>query len=62
MKRFIASVQHITGQNLEVVTEDQLATPDITGELESLRLKVDELNDEVASLGVGYYCGLLALY
>jgi hypothetical protein len=54
MKRFVSSVQHITGQRLEVVTEDQLAASDITAELESLRSKVDVLNNEVRTLDV--YC------
>ena len=47
MKRFISSVQHITGQSLDVVTEEQIAVPEIAEELESLRTRVDDLTDEV---------------
>jgi diaphanous 1 len=51
MKRFSASVQHITGQELDVraASEDDSMSV-VEEELESLRAKVDELSDEVTSL------------
>ena len=51
MKRFAASVEHITGQELDVraASEDGSMTV-VEEELESLRAKVDELSDEVSSL------------
>jgi hypothetical protein len=44
--RFAASVQHITGQELEVKAVSDSDTV-IEQELEALRSKVEELNDEV---------------
>ena len=48
MKGFASSVQHITGQQLDVKaasSSDPMAV--VEEELELLRLKVDELSDEV---------------
>jgi hypothetical protein len=49
MKRFAASVVHITGQELEVkaVSESPSSTI-VEQELESLRTKYEELSDEVS--------------
>lgn len=48
MKRFAASVQHITGQELEVRTaSDNDSTNVIVQELEALRIQVEDLSDEV---------------
>ena len=48
MKRFAASVQHITGQGLEVLAEsDSESMTVVELELEELRSKVEELSDEV---------------
>lgn len=48
MKRFAGSVQHITGQELEVLTgRDSDSLTIVEEELEDLRAKVDELSDEV---------------
>ena len=46
MKRFTASVEHITGQELDVkpATESDAA---LEHELETLRAQVDDLSDEV---------------
>jgi diaphanous 1 len=50
LKRFAASVQHITGQELEVkAASDNNQLNIIEQELEALRTKVEELNDEVSS-------------
>lgn len=46
MKRFTASVQHITGQELEVkAAAEPMSVVEL--ELEALRTKVEELSDEV---------------
>jgi diaphanous 1 len=51
MKRFAASVQHITGQELEVRTMSETGSMTIVEqELEELRMKVEELSDEVCAL------------
>jgi diaphanous 1 len=48
MKRFAVSVQHITGQELEVkALSDTDSMTVVEQELESLRTKVEELSDEV---------------
>ena len=48
MKRFAASVQHITGQELEVkAASDNDSMGIVEQELEALRTKVEELSDEV---------------
>lgn len=50
MKRFATSVQHITGQQLEVkAASDSDAISIFEEEVESLRTKVDELSEEVRS-------------
>ncbi|KAK0476291.1 hypothetical protein IW261DRAFT_1641921 [Armillaria novae-zelandiae] len=50
MKRFVASVSHITGQELEVKAAFE-SDYIVEEELESLRTKVEELNDEGGSQG-----------
>lgn len=51
LKRFAASVQHITGQEVEVKEARENASINIMEqELELLRAKVDELTDEVTCL------------
>jgi hypothetical protein len=48
MRRFAASVQHITGQELEVkAASDSDSMSIVEQELEELRAKVEELSDEV---------------
>jgi hypothetical protein len=48
LKRYAISVQHITGQEVEVKALGESSSSDIVEqELESLRLKVEELSDEV---------------
>lgn len=47
LSRFIASVQHITGQELEVKAASSDHESLLEGELETLRTKVKELNGEV---------------
>lgn len=48
MKRFAASVSHITGQELDVKAASTNGPRDIVEqELEELRSKVEELSDEV---------------
>lgn len=48
LKRFSTSVQHITGQEIEVKEPGQSDSRDtVVQELESLRIKVEELSDEV---------------
>ena len=47
MKRFTSSVQHITGQAIDVVAGDQKSRSVVEEELEVLRAKVEELSDEV---------------
>lgn len=48
MKRFATSVEHITGQELEVTTASESASSHVVEqELEDLRCKVEELSDEV---------------
>lgn len=48
LKRFSTSVQHITGQEIEVKEAEESNTKDtVEQELESLRIKVEELSDEV---------------
>jgi diaphanous 1 len=49
MIRFANSVQHITGQELEVrVISDSDQMTVVEQEMEALRTKVDELSDEVS--------------
>jgi diaphanous 1 len=51
MKRFAASVQHITGQELDVkAASDSDSINVVEEELETLRTKVEELSDEVSSI------------
>jgi diaphanous 1 len=51
MKRFGVSVQHITGQELEVRAMSETGSMNIVEqELEELRMKVEELSDEVSEL------------
>jgi len=51
LKRFATSVQHITGQEIEVKEASENGFIEIIEkELEMLRTKVDELTDEVTSL------------
>ena len=53
LKRFATSVQHITGQEIEVKSPGESDSRDIIEqELEALRLRVDELSDEVHSFSV----------
>lgn len=48
LKRFATSVQHITGQQLEIkAASDGVAMSIFEEEVESLRTKVDELSEEV---------------
>jgi diaphanous 1 len=48
MKRFAASVVHITGQELDVKAASDTASSSIVEEeLETLRTKYEELSDEV---------------
>ena len=48
LKRYATSIQHITGQEVEVKALGETSSRDIVEqELESLRLKVEELSDEV---------------
>ncbi len=51
MKRFVASVSHITGQELEVKAASE-SDHIVEEELESLRTKVEELSDEVHTIRV----------
>ena len=51
MKRFAASVVHITGQELDVKAASDTASSSIVEEeLETLRTKYEELSDEVCGL------------
>jgi hypothetical protein len=48
LKRFATSVQHITGQELDINdSSSQVSSHLVEEELESLRNKVEELSDEV---------------
>jgi diaphanous 1 len=47
MKKFASSVQHITGQELDVKAASDNDTTIVEQELEELRAKVEELSDEV---------------
>ena len=48
MKRFASSVQHITGQEIDVkAASDSDSMNIVEQELEELRSKVEELSDEV---------------
>ena len=47
MKRFASSVQHITGQAIDIVAGDQSSKVVVEEELEVLRARVEELSDEV---------------
>jgi diaphanous 1 len=50
MKHFTTSVQHITGQELEVKAASATGSTDLVEqEMEALRTKVEELSDEVNS-------------
>ena len=57
MKRFAASVVHITGQELEVKAASESPSSTIVEELESLRTKYEELSDEVMIDGVDFFSG-----
>jgi len=49
MMRFVNSVQHVTGQALEVrAVSDSDRMTVVEQEMEALRTKVDELSDEVS--------------
>jgi hypothetical protein len=49
MKRFANSVQHITGQELEVMSaSDSDSMTVVEQEMEALRAQVDELSEEVS--------------
>jgi diaphanous 1 len=49
MKRFATSVQHITGQQLEVkAAMDSSSFNVVEQEMEELRSKVEELSEEVS--------------
>lgn len=49
MMRFVDSVQHITGQELEVkAASDSGSMVVVEQEMETLRAKVEELSDEVS--------------
>lgn len=50
LKRFATSVEHITGQEIEVKEARENGSVEIEQELEMLRAKVDELTDEVKHL------------
>lgn len=50
MNRFAASVQHITGQELEVRAASESPSEVVEEELEALRARVEELNDERTEL------------
>ena len=50
MKRFATSVQHITGQELEVRAASESPSEVVEEELEALRARVEELNDERSEL------------
>jgi diaphanous 1 len=50
MMRFASSVQHITGQELEVkAASDSESMSVVEQEMEGLRTKVEELSDEVSN-------------
>jgi hypothetical protein len=56
MKRFAASVVHITGQELEVkAVSESAASTIVEQELESLRTKYEELSDEVRAMLSGVH-------
>lgn len=51
IKRFANSVQHITGQELEVrATSENDSATFVELEMEALRTKVNELSDEVRNI------------
>jgi len=53
LKRYATSVRHITGQEVEVKALGETSPSDIIEqELESLRLKVEELSDEVNTFNI----------
>ena len=63
LKRFATSVQHITGQEVEVKVLGETSSSDIVEqELESLRLKVEELSDEVNVLNIVWRPFLISSY
>ena len=63
LKRFATSVQHITGQEVEVKALGETSSSDIVEqELESLRLKVEELSDEVNLFDIVWYSSPIFLY
>lgn len=63
MKRFATSVQHITGQEVEVKEVGENASIDIIEqELELLRAKVDELTAEVTCLCLHRIIVLIVLW
>ena len=63
LKRFATSVQHITGQEVEVKALGETSSSDIVEqELESLRLKVEELSDEVNVFNVVWCSSLIFSY
>jgi diaphanous 1 len=50
MGHFATSIQHITGQELEVTAATGLESSNLVQEeLEALRIKVDELSEEVSN-------------
>jgi diaphanous 1 len=50
LRRFTASVQHITGQEVEVKSPTECVSLD--EEIEALRMKVEKLSDEVGQLNI----------
>lgn len=63
LKRFATSVQHITGQEVEVKALGETSSSDIVEqELESLRLKVEELSDEVNVFNIVWCSALISSY
>lgn len=51
LKRFAASVQHITGQEVEVQTPTERLSL-VDDEIEALHTRVEKLNDEVGQLSI----------
>lgn len=50
IKRIAASVQHITGQELQIKSVSDADSGSVVEEVEALRSKVEELSDEVSLL------------
>lgn len=57
MKRFASSVQHITGQELEVkAASDRDSMTVVEQEMDALRTQVDELSEEVSNGVDSLFC------